>query len=489
MSILDRYTEEGFGKILDSSPHGLMVIDLEGRILACNKTSLNMYGFVSRKDIVGRSGFGLLYPLDVWKALSEVGKPVRNGRAGNARFTLKAKEGKRFPAEVLANVIKDSSGNPTAFLVVTRDMSDRVQANRELAESERRFREIFDKTTDGILLADPKSKTFYAGNETICEMLGYTQEEIRTLRVTDIHPEKDLLFIFEQFEKQVNGENTMAKDVPVKRKDGKVFYADINSSPIILDGKRFLMEIFRDVTKRREVEEELRKTLKELEAKSRELDDYVHMISHDLRAPLVTIQGFADLLKTKYGEELNDEANHYLDRINAGAENMKALAADILEFSRVGREEIVKERIALGTLVSSSIGALQDSIDAIGATVVMPREPPEVSCDPAQMNVAFTNLLDNALKYSSPDREPKIEVHWDETAEEVIVWIKDNGLGIEEKHWTRIFKPFERVAKDGKGTGIGLSIVKRIIEKHNGRIWVESRFGEGSTFYFTIPKR
>jgi PAS domain S-box-containing protein len=489
MSILDSYTEEGFGRILDSSPHGLMVIDLEGRIVACNKIGLNMYGFESRDEIVGRSGFGLLYPLEVWKAISEVGKPVKNGSIGNAKFTLRAKQGKRFPAEVLANVIKDSSGNPTAFLVVTRDLSSQVLVDGEYGESERRFREIFDKTTDGILLADPRSKTFYAGNDTICEMLGYSQEEIRNLRVADIHPEKELLYIFEQFEKQLNGENTLAKEVPVKRKDGKIFYADINSSPIILDGKRFLMEIFRDVTKRKEIEEELHKTLKELETKSKELDDYVRMISHDLRTPLVTIQGFTSLLKNKYGNELNEEARHYLERISAGAENMKALATDILEFSKVGREDIVMEDVALKTLVSSGIESLRDSIENKGAKVMVPRKLPTVHCDSEQMKVVFTNLLDNALKYASPDRSPRIEISWEATAEEAIIWVKDNGLGIEEKHWTMIFKPFERVEKDEKGTGIGLSIVKRIIERHDGRIWVESRFGEGSTFYFTIPKR
>jgi len=247
-------------------------------------------------------------------------------------------------------------------------------------------------------------------------------------------------------------------------------------------------QLQQEITERKNAENELRETLKELKVKNKELDDYLYMISHDLKAPLVTIQGFGALLKRKYGNELDEGAMHYVDTIISGAQDLNTLVTDILALSRARRGAHKKANVSLLDVVHSCIRSLQSIIETKGAVVVVPKELPGVLYNPTQLQEVLTNLISNALNYSKPDEKPKIELGCKSAEKEDIIWITDNGIGIEEINLDKIFKPFERIARDQKGTGIGLSIVKSIIEKHGGRIWIESKFGEGSTFYFTVPK-
>ena len=239
---------------------------------------------------------------------------------------------------------------------------------------------------------------------------------------------------------------------------------------------------------RRKAQEALKDALKDLKAKNVELDNYTYMTSHDLKAPLVTIQGFAGLLKKKYGKELSEGAMHYVDIIISGAEDLSHLVTDLLALSRAGRGKGEVESVAFAKAVQSSLRSLQGMIDEKEVDVSVPDDLPVMPYNPTQLKEVFTNLLSNAIKYSKPGKKSKIEVGWKENAEDNLIWVKDNGIGIDERHKDKIFEAFERITKDQKGTGIGLSIVKKIIELHGGRVWVESKFGEGSKFNFTVPK-
>ncbi len=270
------------------------------------------------------------------------------------------------------------------------------------------------------------------------------------------------------------------KEIPLSVAGGVV--RDSEGAP------KYVVTVLRDVTIRKKMENEMHHTLNELKAKNKELDDYVHMTSHDMKAPLVTIQGFADLLKRKHSKELSKDAMHYVDTIISGASDMNNLVTDLLMYSRAEKRKLKLAKVAVSDVIQSSIRSLKAIVDNIGATVLVPDDLPVLSYDSTHLKEVFNNLLVNALEYSKPKKKPKIEIGWKETKDEDIIWIKDNGVGIKEEHWDKIFKPFERIARDKKGSGLGLSIVKKIVERHEGRIWVESKFGEGSTFHFTIPK-
>jgi PAS domain S-box-containing protein len=183
---------------------------------------------------------------------------MATGRPADVETEGVRDDGSRFAAYLRAFPVFEADGTIKGFIEIVEDITEHKQTAEKLKESEQRFKAIFDNAADGILLADVKNKKFYLGNRVICQMLGYKPEEIKNLAISDIHPKEHLSFVMEQFGKQVRKETTLAEDIPVKRKDGSVFYADINSFPINMDGKIYLMGIFRDVTERKNIEESLR---------------------------------------------------------------------------------------------------------------------------------------------------------------------------------------------------------------------------------------
>jgi PAS domain S-box-containing protein len=255
-----RFNEEKLRKVIDSSPDNITVSDLNGNIIDCNQATVDMHGFSTKEEIIGKNALELIAPKDHEKAMEQLKKTLDVGSVKNVEYTFLKKDGSEFPAEISASVIKDSSGKPVSFIGVIKDISERKRAEQLLKESEEKFRTIFDNSTEGILLADMENKKFFTGNKAICSMLGYNLEEIKNLDVSEIHPKEDLQFVVEQFEKQVRKEIILAKNIPVKRKNGSIFYTDINSAPTTIAGKTYLMGSFRDVTERKQAEEALKKS-------------------------------------------------------------------------------------------------------------------------------------------------------------------------------------------------------------------------------------
>ena len=229
---------------------------------------------------------------------------------------------------------------------------------------------------------------------------------------------------------------------------------------------------------------------KELAAKNKELESYTYTVSHDLKAPLVTIQGFSDLLAQNYGDKLDDKARHFIDRINQGSEKLNKLTTDLLELSRAGRKMRPFSMHDFNGILGSSLESLQGRLYLRGVKVNRPADFPRVFCDEMGIYQVMNNLLGNAIDYMGDQSEPIIVLGWEDAGEEYSIWVQDNGIGIKIEDLERIFMIFERATDvQTKGTGIGLSIVKKIIEAHGGRVGVESQIGTGSKFTIYIPKR
>jgi signal transduction histidine kinase len=233
--------------------------------------------------------------------------------------------------------------------------------------------------------------------------------------------------------------------------------------------------------------DDITRTNDDLRAKNTELDSFAFAVSHDLKAPLVTLEGMAGLLVEECGEKIGDEGRHYVTRILATVEQMNRLVRDVLMLARVGRESHPTERVSLDELVAEILDRTQDALKAKGATVSCQRLG-EVRAVPTQMDQVFSNLISNAVKYSGASAAPVVEVGRSERDGTVEYYVRDNGIGIDPAYHAKVFEAFQRLKEvEAEGTGVGLAIVKKIVEGAGGRLRLESAVGAGATFFFTWP--
>jgi len=241
--------------------------------------------------------------------------------------------------------------------------------------------------------------------------------------------------------------------------------------------------------------EEVEAQKKMLEAVNKELDSFVYTVSHDLRAPLRGIDGLAKFLEDDYAHKLDEQGKDYLNKIRSGANRMKELIDDLLMLSRISRIKNPYENVDIKELVDSVMGRIEFDITQNNVELVIAKNLPVAYCDKIKMAEVFLNLINNAIKFSSKNRgiRPRVEVGYKYIQKEATheFYVRDNGIGIDEKYHSEIFGIFKRLHKqeEYEGTGAGLAIVKKIIEDHKGRIWVDSGAGKGATFYFTIPQK
>lgn len=245
--------------------------------------------------------------------------------------------------------------------------------------------------------------------------------------------------------------------------------------------------VIRDVTAFKTAEKALIEKSAELERSNRELEQFAFVASHDLQEPLRVIQNFTELLGEHLSGELDEAAQKYMRYITNGAVRMRTLIQDLLAYSRAGMKDLNEMTVDFGTLVDEAVEGLQDTIKEANAVLVR-GDLPKLKASPALMRQVFQNLIANAVKFRG-EQAPKIAVSASQAESEWIFAVTDNGIGIEKRYHDKIFEIFQRLHPTSKypGTGIGLAICKKIVERHGGRIWIESEPGKGTTFYFSLP--
>lgn len=235
---------------------------------------------------------------------------------------------------------------------------------------------------------------------------------------------------------------------------------------------------------------EIKRTAEKLKKANEELENFIFTVSHDLKSPIVSIQGFSTILLSEYKDKLDEEGQHYLERIHSNVSQMERLIHDLLELSRVGKMTKPFEEVKVSQILDYVLTDLQFQLEERGIEFVVPEKLPPIFCDPQQIAQVFNNLITNSIKYIGDTQNPRIEVGCIDKGDHYRFFVKDNGIGIDPKYHQKIFELFQvlKEVKGVEGTGVGLTIVKRIVENHGGRVWVESEKGKGATFYFTIPK-
>jgi PAS domain S-box-containing protein len=378
------------------------------------------------------------------------------------------------------------------------DSTVQSSAEEALRESEARTQAILDAAVDAIITIDERA-LIQSVNLATERLFAYSAAELIGQNVNVLMPspyrEEHDTYVRNYLatgQKKIIG---IGREVVGRRKDGSTFPMDLGVSEVRVGGRRLFTGIVRDVSERKRAEEQLRSFAVELQARNaelarsnQELDDFAYIASHDLKEPLRGIHNCASFMMEDYADKLGEDGLAKLESLQRLARRMDDLIDSLLEFSRAGRMDLAIEGTDLNVTLQNVLESLHFTLQEHNVKVLVPRPLPTVRCDRVRIRHVFYNLLTNAIKYN--DKPGKmIEVGWSDASTPAAFYVRDNGIGIPEKHFAGIFRIFKRLHgrdKFGGGTGVGLTIVKKIVERHGGRIWLESQVGEGTTFYFTL---
>jgi PAS domain S-box-containing protein len=375
----------------------------------------------------------------------------------------------------------------------------RKRAEEALLMSEERYRSLVELSPDALFVQIDDKIVFI--NTAGVKLLGANKARdiIGRSPVGFIHPD-DRKKILQRMRK-LHEEHKPLHFVEhrILRLDGTVIDVEMAAAPLTFEGKPAAQVILHDITERKRAEEEIRRLnleleqrvierTGELEAANKELEAFSYSVSHDLRAPLRHIEGFVEILRSTKSDALDEEGQRHLQTISDSSYQMGKLIDDLLSFSRTTRVELRKVKVSLDDLIQSVRHEMEPDLKGREIEWSIEKLPP-VEGDPALLRQVFYNLISNAIKYTRNRKQTRIEIGSNRTGNEILIFIKDNGVGFDPRYAQKLFGVFQRLhrASEFEGTGIGLANVRRIITRHNGRTWAESVLNEGATFFFSLP--
>jgi PAS domain S-box-containing protein len=474
-----------FDTALSHTPDFTYMFDLDGRFTYVNLALLSLWG-KTLAEALGKNFFELGYPTDLALRLQQQIQEViatRRNLRDQTPYTSPA--GKQGFYEYIFVPVLDQAGQVTAVAGSTRDISEHIRMAEVLSAGEKKLQQVFSQAPVAIVVFRGRDFVIELANDTYRAML--QGRELVGRRFLDVVPElsQDVWNVFNQV--LDTGEPFVANEWPMRYDadgDGSpedhwfnVVYNPLRETDGAISG---LIAVLTDVTVQVRAREDL-------ERANRELEEFAYVASHDLQEPLRMVNIYADLLLRR---QLNTdaEATKYVAFISSGVRRMEGLIGDLLTFSRtVHTEERSFGQANLSESLSEALLVLKDLIEKLDALVTVGALP-SVRGETAQLGHVFQNLISNALKYRKTDLAPQIVVAALRQGDKWIISVKDNGIGFDPQYADRIFGLFKRLHKEEyPGTGLGLAICKRIVERYGGRIWAESRIGEGATFFFSLP--
>lgn len=386
------------------------------------------------------------------------------------------------------------------FELVRRALQNVYSAQTRLQESERRYRELFESNPHPMWVYDLDSLAFLAVNDAAVVHYGYSRAEFLGMTIKDIRPAEEITALLSNV-LQVQGGLDLAGVWTHRKKDGQLIAVDIRSHAMRFNGHRAELVLAHDVTEQRRADEKIRQLNEsleqrvrertaQLEAANRELEAFSYLVSHDLKAPLRGIDGYSRLLEENYQNRLDEDGLQVLGNIRRATAMMQILIEDLLTYSNVNRHAMRHVPIDLSSWINEATLEYLRELQALGGNLCNRIHNQVVHADPVGLGVAVRNLLDNAIKFSRDVPQPLVEVGAHNEKDKVILWVRDNGIGFDMRFHDRIFDIFQRLhrTEDFQGTGIGLALVRKVMQRMGGRVWAESSPGKGATFYLELPE-
>ena len=483
-------SEARFTAVFQNASLGIALTDRNGKFVEANYTLLQRLGY-TLDEIKGLDIYQFLEAND-HSSTKNYFKQLLSGKTSTAFFERRwqRKNGSSTWSKMTCNVLQGTQGK-TLILSIIEDIDLQKRNEQALMESEEKFRAVYESSPMGIVITSDGGR-IHDVNDAFVNMLGYTEAALHSKNLLDFtHPaDKDaaqvqLLNIYSGAAKHYSVEKRFL------RKDGTEFWArEAMSSLFHVGDAMYTVAIIENIEGRKRAEAALEQKNLELTHTNQELEHFAYVASHDLQEPLRTITSFIQILERRYHDKLDIEAQQFMGFIVDGAKRMQTLIHDLLEYSRINRYNTGFEKIDLNEIFITVNHVLKDKIETHEA-LIMAEHLPEVYGNRIQLTQVFQNLIDNAIKFKSDKRTPEVTIS---VIEHKTTWeliFKDNGIGISAEYFQRIFVIFQRLhtVEEYTGTGIGLAICRKIVERHGGEIWVESKPGKGSTFHLTLSKK
>jgi PAS domain S-box-containing protein len=500
MKSVRQSSEAKLRSFLEAASQAILTVSGDGKIALVNGRTEEMFGY-HRTELIGQ-------PLEILLPERYRGGHValRAGyfadprvRPMGAEFDLagRRKDGSEFPVVIGLGYVDTEEGRLALGMItdITRrkhDSDQLARVNAELSASEAQLRSYLEVASQGILTVSSDGLIQLVNRRTE-EMFGYDRAELIGQPLEVLLPERyrgrHAALRAEYFAEPRLRAMGAGVDLTGRRKDGTEFPVEIGLSPVQTEAGRLALGLISDITERKRAADELSRVNEELRGSNAQLEQFAYVASHDLQEPLRMVSSYLELLERRYPGQLDSQAQEFIHYAVDGARRMKALIEDLLSLSRAGTTALKFHAVQARAVLEQALANLQVAVEQSHAEVTA--DPlPEILADAGLLALVFQNLIGNAIKFRK-DRAPRVHVSAQRAAAEWTFSVRDNGIGIEPRHAARVFRIFERLHSTDvyPGSGVGLAISQRIVERHGGIIWLESQLGIGTTFFFTVPDR
>ncbi|MBN1889258.1 MAG: PAS domain S-box protein [Thermoflexales bacterium] len=482
--IEDILREGEFRALLEYAPVAVIIVDDHGHIALANARARQEFGY--EQDELAGQPIEMLIPqrfeqVHVQHRRCYMAEPCPRPMGTHLELAARRKDGSEFPVEVGLNAIATQSGVMVISYLV--DITERRRAEEQL----RLQSTALEAAANAIMITDRQGRITWA-NPAFTRITGYRLDQAVGHNTRLLKSNQQDTAVYKELWEKVLAGQVWRGELINRRQDGSTYVEEQTITPVRDERGRIthFIAIKQDITARKQAEERQAQLLKELENANQELKDFAYIVSHDLKAPLRAISSLAEWLAQDYREQLGSEGQEMVSLLMARVKRMHDLIEGVLQYSRVGRAREEKVSVDLNQLLAEVIDSLAPPPHI---TVSVETELPTLVCEKTRLGQIFQNLLGNAVKYmDKPQGEVRVSSLELEQAWQFSV--ADNGPGIEEKYFDKIFQLFQTLQPRDQveSTGVGLTVVKKAIELYGGRVWVESKLGQGSTFFFTLPK-
>jgi PAS domain S-box-containing protein len=481
--------------LIEFNVDALVTTDPQGIMIDVNKQMEALTG-CTRDELIGapfKDHF-----TDPARAEAATRLVLSEKKVTNYELTALAMDGRETVVSYNATTFYDRARTLKGVFAAARDVTEDRRKEKALSASELRYRRLFETAKEGILILEPATGMVVDVNPFLISLLGFSREQFLGKAIWELGFFRDIVANEDKFTQLREKEYIRYENMPLETIDGHRIEVEFISNLYLVNGLKVIQCSIRDVSARRKAEEEVTRLYAELEQRvivrtaeleraNKELEAFSYSVSHDLRAPLRAMDGFSQAVLEDFGGLLPDEGRRQLETIRSGAQRMGELIDALLTFARLGRQALNRQAVNTGQLVRGTLDELGSPWPDRNVEVRIGTLPTS-SGDPVLLKQVWLNLLSNALKYTRKRDKALLEIGCEKTDGADRFFVRDNGTGFDMRYVDKLFGVFQRFhrAEDFEGTGVGLAIVQRIVQRHGGRAWAEAAVDRGSTFYFTL---